>query len=1071
MAELKERGTYDPDADNRPVRHSLNSDHDRAAGKVSDPRGENTAAGDSSDPRGQGLDNVRSGESLFNKNGDGDASSTATSGSSSLLEKEQGSTSSGMFNPAGDSKTGAAGKFRSLLKRRRKAIALGGGATGGVVAIGILLATLLIPLKIEHMVTNLQDKFFASSEQASGDAIEKMTYRYFKKNVLPAYKNCGSTISKDCKVKITGSSSNPVTQLYKSWSDVKLEHTFATKYNIEFQFNKRSNSWFLKGPGAGENGINIGENGERLDSELKKNNRSEVRQAVKQATQGETLWKRIMYRYKIGRLLESKYNLKRCMVYCSKRDQFADKVDQKKNAAKILLAQRVITPRNTAVGAVMQCLMDPNCHPEKTTSDSTSPGGSGEPESDFERDNRTSLKDIAAKYGSTNPEDVDKMIADYKAISDKGYGKFVLAKVLDKIGIGGEFSDKLAERASVVGWVNTASTAIGALSQAGPKVKKLSYVANSAAAVSLYMSYRTYADEIHTGKIDSTEVGSFTESLSPGNRGGVNDEEIGGTAGAESSPIYKQLMDGDSNGTSVSLIKNVFSTKTYADSTNTNQYSTDYKCNEDKPLVDSVCPEEKLGGGNATADNVSTAFHTPPLSYLTTAANAWNSTGGKILGVIGDIFGSALSAIPGVSNLTDFIAKAIQPFYTYITKQLIPDPFGSNMSGARNFNMMAAGANVAGNDACTQIGCKTATSQQAMAIANRQQTEAKSEFQSQPFMARMFSTTSQYSFVSKVAMDVPLNTYSSLLTNITAVLRNPTKVLSNSFASIFSTDRAFAATSTGVDPFGVGGSAFPDEEIPDDPEEYWETHNCADTSDDGPIAQWQKAAASPDGNGPVNPNTGMPMHTTVEPCLLIKNAVGDAGAKYDTDLLSDDEKAALNGVGGSSSAAEGEESSNTSAVDGDAKELAKQLIDSGKITGDSRYMGQINAVARGDYSCNINPDILKMLVGVTKDGHKLFISSLNRKCTGVLTASGSASFHYSDGGGHAVDITSYDGKTVNGGNAATLSFLKEAEKYLPDGSGLGQVGCGSGYTNSKKFGYFSDSCNHQHIQVPKKQAK
>lgn len=156
-------------------------------------------------------------------------------------------------------------------------------------------------------------------------------------------------------------------------------------------------------------------------------------------------------------------------------------------------------------------------------------------------------------------------------------------------------------------------------------------------------------------------------------------------------------------------------------------------------------------------------------------------------------------------------------------------------------------------------------------------------------------------------------------------------------------------------------------------------------------------------------------------------------------------------------------------VSGDAQQLAQQIIDAGNVSGDPRYMAQIQAVAKGDFSCNINPSILKMLVGVTVlDKHKISVSSLNRRCTGVLTASGTGSFHYKDGGGHAIDVVGFDGGTVDGnGDKATLGYLNEAVKFLPKNTGFGQVGsCGSGFKIPSGDYTVPDSCNHQHIQVP-----
>jgi hypothetical protein len=131
-----------------------------------------------------------------------------------------------------------------------------------------------------------------------------------------------------------------------------------------------------------------------------------------------------------------------------------------------------------------------------------------------------------------------------------------------------------------------------------------------------------------------------------------------------------------------------------------------------------------------------------------------------------------------------------------------------------------------------------------------------------------------------------------LRTSAQAIAANPVSTLANSFATMFSDKRAVAASAAAVDPFNAGTVAFPKNKIPHDMEAYWDSHNCGDDSDNGPIAKWQKAAA----DGPTDPNTGMPVHTDVEPCLLIKNLVGDVGAKYDSDLLSDDEKQIYEGA-------------------------------------------------------------------------------------------------------------------------------------------------------------------------------
>lgn len=182
----------------------------------------------------------------------------------------------------------------------------------------------------------------------------------------------------------------------------------------------------------------------------------------------------------------------------------------------------------------------------------------------------------------------------------------------------------------------------------------------------------------------------------------------------------------------------------------------------------------------------------------------------------------------------------------------------------------------------------------------------------------------------------------------------------------------------------------------------------------------------------------------------------------------DDDACSQIGIGDGALDSGGDDSGSGAAVNGSAEELAKELIDSGKISGAPEYIAQIEAYAKGDTSCHVNIHILKMLVGMVRDGHSIEISSLNRFCTGVLTASGEASYHYSDEGGHAIDITSFDGSATTGGDGASLDYIKEALKYIPSGSGIGQNNCRSSPLDLPSgITEFYDSCNHVHIQVAK----
>src|SRR5213079_3294568 len=104
------------------------------------------------------------------------------------------------------------------------------------------------------------------------------------------------------------------------------------------------------------------------------------------------------------------------------------------------------------------------------------------------------------------------------------------------------------------------------------------------------------------------------------------------------------------------------------------------------------------------------------------------------------------------------VTGAIQPFFQQLLNSVVPNPFGTNMSGGRTFDMMAAGSDVSGNDyAHTGLGGRQLNDQQVAETINQQQEQAKQGFDRQSLFARMFSTDSQYSLVSKLALAMPLS--------------------------------------------------------------------------------------------------------------------------------------------------------------------------------------------------------------------------------------------------------------------------------------------------------------------------
>lgn len=957
------------------------------------------------------------------------------------------------YNPEDTKKRG--GRW---LRRNRKKLFGGAGAAVGLAGVSASIFLLLIPLKIEHIVSNLQSRFFATSENAVQKQMDKLFTTYMINHVMPGYKGkCASTIDKGCSAaNLVGT--NPVSNLYKAWSNGKLENKLATKYGIEFKYNKKTGSWYLKAPGTSVDGDPIGPDGKGLEGDFQKATRSQMRNAIHDAMESESKWKEVYYRFKVGRLLEEKYGIRRCIIFCGITDPLKDNITAQKTAAKLYLTDRVITPRNKTLGVALTCLFDDTCDPTKNLSSNTSdPALAGSEQSATETEISDNFKQLAAAFGVEDAEALQKV---YTAISEKGYLSYIVDEMLTKI-TGNAVNQTATDKIPIIGWINLGNQIYRNVKEAGPKLKKLAYITNATAAVQEFSMYRTYADEIHTGNVNATEVGSMVDSLGPGDNGAKSDAIVGGTAGAEDTPLYANLIDNSSDRPSS---------------------SSNYKCNDGKPVPKGqlVCSEEVLGQGNGVANAIHYIFNLPVFKILNLASDIWSSTIGKIFQAFNFIIGGAMNlAISGIQSTADLTCDI--PFVKNnaycegknlvhewepkimeaIVNWLIPNPFSSNMSGGRTFDMMAAGSDVAGNDSAhTDLGGKQLTPEQTATIINEQQTAAQQQFENQSFFARMFNTDSDYSLVTKVAMATPINLQASAQTDFANFLSNPFASLFHGFGSMFS-KKADAATGAQADPFGVVqyGYTQADLDAIGDPETYWD-QNC---SDNASYAYRKDNSWNDASTATVDPDSEMPVNTTTNPCLLIKAAVGSAGAVFDSSLLTADDL-------GDDNTAQSSAQSSAGNVSGTAQQLAQQILSNNNIQLSGRDVLQdVQAASNnqpGTAGVMTSAAILQLILSVGQS-HTVQISAIQSGGSGHCNNQPKSACpndpHYT---GDAVDFSALDGTALTGRDSGSITIMKIAFTILPSGSGFGQSQCGPTPSLPSGDTTFADTCNHLHVQVP-----
>lgn len=840
---------YDPDADERRIQRAPSDDELR---NVTGINPEQEGAMDREAQRGAQQD-LRSAEQggLYNADGEKEKSVRPTA-----LKGAEAAAALSIGGPAKKA-IGALSKVTSVINNNKKKTAVGGGLVAGLTGLLIVGFMSLLPLKIMHVTSNLQNQFFAASEEATENIGDKLFRQYIVTKVIPGMVkgNCTSTrASKSCAS--VGEATNPVSALYVAWSNARLEGRLYDNYGIEIirdgkNFYFRSDSLrervFLGE--YNENNTRVFEN--KVFSEL---NRSEIRREVRTALEAETLRKRLMYRYSVGNLLERKYGIKRCIVACQTRDKRSDKIEARRTAFKSYLAERVLTPRSEAMGLALECALNSfNCaDPGEANQD-------GERRSQYERDLSARLQDYRSRYGTSS---LTELQAEADRIGERGFGNYVIRR------IAGETAGKAITKAiPVVGWVDLGARIVDSGRNAGPAIRKINYVMNSTAMVSMYAMYATSADEIKAGETDLTSLGSISDSLSP------NIDNDQGGAGAEASPLYGAIM-GDTSDNQASLLSSVLPSAYAANGT------TSYKCDDGGSVPEGklVCPEVSFDAQSSVgkiADTISEISNSRGADFfIGTAASAYLNTVGKLFDFAGSLLSAALG--PLIPSQLEDITEWIQ---NKIFSKILVNPVSEKSSGARQFELAAGGADIAANEyAHYGQGAPIATAQEIGQIRSARMAREQGNFESLPLYSRLFDTSYANSLSSQFALSLP-STYHKAPSTIASGLLDPAKMLANGLSTVTAPKKVGAAMSFSEDPFGIDQYAWPTshpvftDEV--NLEQYWDQNSCSDTNQ---IKEWGD-------KGIIDPETLIVKHTVANPCLLLRSSVANSGGKYDTSLL------------------------------------------------------------------------------------------------------------------------------------------------------------------------------------------
>jgi surface antigen len=828
-------------------------------------------------------------KSLYNPS---EGSTTEASGLSASKDKL------GLGYTPNDKKGGALwSRMFSSKSRFKKRMAIAGVLGGGSIVAGAIIFFAMLPLKIESIVTNLNTRFNASAAQAMGDETTNLFTEWVARDVMPSIMKgkCHSTISSSCVVQADSATGLPG-KLYNAWRQNRMEQKLATKYDIVL--GKKGNNYFIQMPNlnasiseADAKSLVEGKTDLFKLAEEKNSNkalrvsRTEIRQTFKDALKGGTLWDRTYDRFVLGKFIEKKYGVKRCVMACNIRDKFTDSVQDKKLFAKAVIIRRVISPLSDHYGFLLGCIVQGSDDCDSTPEDVEPGSDETEKTSKGQEKIQANLSELAAKLGADTVKD---LVDQSKAIASKGvaayFAQSVTAKIVGALGgdVAGQAAGKTAADAvPIVGWITLAAQLLHGAQHIGPIIKYFGYAANVAAAVRLYHIYLTSASEMKSGHVDPVEIGSLSSALDTNLSGDDSDYK----STATQTPLYSYYNDTHTatSGTVGSLINPT----AHADSN-----TSGYVCNDGKPVPAGqlVCQEEHLARGNGTADAISSGLNKvlgaiPGLSTLISVINSAASLVGNAIGsIVNAITGPVCHAIPGCSAAKNAVTNAASQLLGFVIDKLIASPFKTT-SGGRLYDMMAAGADASYNDSCqAELGCAKISNKQAVALQNNYITEQRQKFSERSMFARMFSTDTPYSLVSHLALVMPTSLSRMGDSLASMFTRNPLSIAGSAIS--WAGPSADAAVSAD-DPFDIPQMGYA-EDVPAHPTDFW-NKNCVD----GPLAKYDEATNTLDisewinnkSNNDQDPVTGQDINLKTNACLLIHSSIAAAGGTSDPSLL------------------------------------------------------------------------------------------------------------------------------------------------------------------------------------------
>lgn len=852
---------------------------------------------------------------LFNKGGDGDGDEDAEYGPSAL-DSMKDRLGKGYRNDDQERKNWISRGLRSNSKLKKR-LAIAGAAAGGSAIAGIIAFMALLPLKIEHFISNLENYSSAASKTALQTEGNHLFKDYIRKYVIQnlGKPGCRSTASAGCVAPIGGN--NPVSRLYQAWKQDRIESKLATKFGLEIGKTGSTGKYYIRTAN------------ERFDFKDKESlsaffqddhTRSgklyEIEQEIADRLKTASYWDRIYYRFKVAPLLKAKYGIRYCLNACKVLHKKADNFKEWRQTAKAVTLQRVLEPLSESQGFIVSCIMAGSGDCDFNKLRDANPGDTTR-ETEGSSKFHENLVRLASKF---TDEELQDLVKRSEQVSKDGLSKYVVRQTATKLAVslgadGAKAGAGAAKAVDPITWVLLAAQLSKIATEIGPVIKYASYAATAAASAQLWTEYQTTAAEMKSGNMDAEQIGSFANaldsSLDTSDISSINSAsqklKLDGSdvtaSSATETPLYQATLG--SNGVSTNAAS-VFSGTAFADGTSSTGYAQNGCEGDPVPSGDLVCPIEDFGSPKATASiingisSIGTKSRTiyPPIRLAFAILDAINKFVDWVLGkalapVISSIaskFNAVCKITPGCGSMVDGLKGVVGKIFDLILGVFAKQPL-NDLSGGRMFDMLFAGAQVSFNTACqATLGCAFIKNETAANIQSDYLRQQQTQFNQQPIFARMFDTSSPYSLVSRLAISMP-SSPSLMANSLFSTITSPFSSLGNMSASLLTGTSAHAAISNAkiAGAFGIPNTGYLPSQIPKHPQEFFDA-NCVNGPEgkmvDGKldISEW----LNDDAHVMLDKDTHEVVFKVPNRCLLINSSVQTFGGMFDSSLLPED---------------------------------------------------------------------------------------------------------------------------------------------------------------------------------------